>query len=187
MSTFPKRAPVSRKVLLPPPPGAGRLSVLQGGLAVAPRAPVVRELDAFREELSQYEGATWWSRVAAVFVDAFLIGLANIGLEALCTRVLGLPGFVASLGAMVVGYQYLMHFNLRGGGQTPGKKLMKIRVINLRTADGVFDTRKQVLVREYFGKVLSSVFLVGYLLPIFRKDKKALHDLMSETRVIRYS
>lgn len=184
MSALPKRAPVSRKVLLPPPPVQGRFSVLQGGLAAA---PIVRELDAFREELSQYEGASWWSRVGAVFVDAFLIGLANIALEALCTRVLGLPAFVASLGGMVVAYQYLMHFNMKRGGQTPGKKLMKIRVINLRTADGGFESRKQVLGREYFGKVLSSVFMVGYLLPIFRKDKRALHDLMSDTRVIRYS
>ena len=183
MSAFPKRVPVSRKVLLPPPPVETKLSVLQGGLASAP----VRELDAFREELSQYEGASWWSRVAAVFIDAFLIGLANIALEIVCTRVLGLLGFVAGLGGIIVGYQYLLHYNLRRGGQTPGKKLMKIRVINLRTADGTFDSRKQVIVREYFGKVLSSVLVVGYLLPIFRKDKRALHDLMSETRVIRYS
>ncbi|MEO5666548.1 MAG: RDD family protein [Bdellovibrionota bacterium] len=181
MSAVVKRLPVPRRnIILPPPPAAPKLHIVQGGLAK-------NELNAFQEDVSQYEAAGWWSRVAAVVADGFIVGLANLGIGFVVTKLLGMPALLSSIGGMVLGYYYLTYFLVKKNGQTPGKKLMKIRLINLRSNDGNFTDKGQVMGREYFGKLVSMLLIVGYAMPLFRKDKRALHDLMSGTRVIRYS
>ena len=66
-------------------------------------------------------------------------------------------------------------------GSTPGKIYCGLAV---RHQSGRKLTYKEAAIRG-FGKYLSWVlFMVGYLLAFFRKDRKALHDLLVDSMVV---
>ncbi len=181
MSAFPKRSPVLRQVPeLTPPPPTPQLAVIEGGLGKT------EELHAFREELSLYENAGWWARLAALMIDGFLLGMIGAATRVVVMRVFGMHEAVSSLLEMILTYLYFTYFLMRRNGQTPSKKFMKLRVLNLKHPDGLFEKRREVFGREYLGRFLSILSLVGYLLPLVRRDGRALHDLVAGTRVIRY-
>ena len=66
-------------------------------------------------------------------------------------------------------------------GQTPGKKMLHIKVVDDQTLQTA--SLLQVILR-FFGYFLSVISMVGFFVPLFRKDKKALHDIISKTIVI---
>lgn len=67
-------------------------------------------------------------------------------------------------------------------GATPGKKFVHIKVVDAKTFKDI-DSR-QAITRS-LGYIASTLlFLGGFLMVAFRKDKKALHDLLADTVVI---
>ena len=67
-------------------------------------------------------------------------------------------------------------------GATPGKKLLGIHVVDAKTEQAI--NNKQAIIR-YIGYIISTIPLaVGFLMVGFRKDKRALHDLLADTIVI---
>ncbi|WP_345991712.1 RDD family protein [Sulfurimonas sp. HSL-1716] len=67
-------------------------------------------------------------------------------------------------------------------GATPGKKIVKIKIVDAKTFDDI--TNKQAITRS-LGYVISTIpFLLGFLMVAFRKDKRAFHDLLAGTAVI---
>lgn len=69
-------------------------------------------------------------------------------------------------------------------GATPGKKIMGIEIVDATTFTEI--TNQQAITR-FIGYIISSIPLgIGFLLPIFREDKKALHDILAGTCVIYY-
>ena len=66
-------------------------------------------------------------------------------------------------------------------GQTPGKKAYLIKIID-------FKTNKQIGFFRAFFRFIAFLFtattLLGLLLPLYRKDNRALHDLLANTAVI---
>ena len=67
-------------------------------------------------------------------------------------------------------------------GATPGKKLLGIHVVDAKTYSEI--NNKQAIIR-YIGYIISTIPLaVGFLMVAFRKDKRALHDLLAETVVV---
>lgn len=66
--------------------------------------------------------------------------------------------------------------------QTPGKKLANIRVVDAKTLQPA--TYWKLTIR-FIGYFLSLISLIGFFIGYFRKDKRALHDLISGTAVIR--
>jgi uncharacterized RDD family membrane protein YckC len=71
-------------------------------------------------------------------------------------------------------------------GRTPGKALLRLSVVPAGRAEpGPGIGLKRAFVR-FLGYNLSGALLgVGYLLVLFRKDRRALHDLLAGTRVVR--
>ncbi len=68
-------------------------------------------------------------------------------------------------------------------GATPGKKLMKIKVINKETRE--VPGMLKAFLREIVGKFVSSVFFfLGYLWAVWDKEKQAWHDKIAGTIVI---
>lgn len=68
-------------------------------------------------------------------------------------------------------------------GATLGKRLLKIRVVSADLSEkySFFD----ILYRETIGRFLSKIILyIGYFCAIANQDKAALHDMLSDTRVI---
>lgn len=67
-------------------------------------------------------------------------------------------------------------------GATPGKKLLHIHVVDAKTYEEI--NNKQAIIR-YIGYIISTIPLgFGFIMVGFRKDKRALHDMLAETVVI---
>lgn len=144
--------------------------------------------------------AGFFRRVVATVVDCSLVSLLYLGFLAL-----GILG--ASLGAQASGARYLSHdlatalagpfatlwvglswayiaLFTRHGGQTPGKMLLRIRVVRL---DGEDPSWSQALFRPA-GYLVSWLPLgLGFLLAAMPPAKRALHDRLTGTRVIALS
>jgi len=68
------------------------------------------------------------------------------------------------------------------GGTTPGKRFVGIKIVNAKDYGAISD--KQALTRS-LGYIPSTLlFGIGFLMVLFRKDKRALHDLLADTVVI---
>lgn len=78
-----------------------------------------------------------------------------------------------------VGYFILLTYYT---GTTLGKRLFHLRVVS---TDGEKLTLWNVVFRETIGRYLSSVVLyVGYIMIGVDRDKRGLHDMLSDTKVI---
>jgi len=66
-------------------------------------------------------------------------------------------------------------------GATPGKKFVHIQVVDAKSFKDI--TNKQAITRS-LGYIPSMFFFIGFLMVAFRKDKRALHDLLAGTAVI---
>jgi uncharacterized RDD family membrane protein YckC len=67
-------------------------------------------------------------------------------------------------------------------GATPGKMALKLKVVR---ADGSSLTYGRACGR-YFAELLSSLAcMIGYIMAAFDEEKRALHDRICDTRVIR--
>ena len=76
----------------------------------------------------------------------------------------------------------MITFWVKFDGATPGKKLMKIKVVN---ADTLQTIDYQQATKRFLGYILSSViFLLGFLMVLFTKRKQGLHDIVSKTIVV---
>jgi uncharacterized RDD family membrane protein YckC len=100
---------------------------------------------------------------------------------------MSLTGSVISIGMAlalwVVGVYFYYGYFYRTKGATPGKLLFDLRVLDGKT--GTYLGTQQTIGREVFGKLLSAFTLgIGYFMAGVREDKKALHDIVCDTRVV---
>ena len=67
-------------------------------------------------------------------------------------------------------------------GATPGKKFVSIKIVDAKTLQEI--DAKQAITRSlgYIASIL--IFMIGFLMVAFRKDKRGLHDLLAGTIVI---
>ncbi|MEA1956630.1 MAG: RDD family protein [Campylobacterota bacterium] len=67
-------------------------------------------------------------------------------------------------------------------GATPGKRFVNIKIVDAKTFQDI--DNKQAITRS-IGYIASTfIFLIGFLMVAFRKDKRSLHDLLADTCVI---
>lgn len=142
--------------------------------------------------------AGFWIRVLAAMIDGSILGIMNMILSFVlfgqCLNQFYPMGvdridFVAFFVSMVRGFilSFLINMSYETvligyNGQTVGKLLTRIRVVNV---DGTQVTYSKAFAR-FFSKWLSALtFFTGYLLVAFRKDKRGLHDLIVDTKVIK--
>jgi uncharacterized RDD family membrane protein YckC len=71
----------------------------------------------------------------------------------------------------------------RWRGATPGKHFVHIKIVDAKTLKDI--DNKQAITRS-IGYIVSILpFMIGFLMVAFRKDKRALHDLLADTVVIQ--
>lgn len=63
-------------------------------------------------------------------------------------------------------------------GQTPGKKAYNLKVVDDRTLENISFIRAFL---RFVAFLFSATILIGLLFPLYRKDKKALHDILCST------
>lgn len=130
-------------------------------------------------------------RVGAAIVDALILGSISAAVLYLTLAIAGLsmtdwrdvPPVPMLAFLLLLNGGYLIGFTA-SQGQTIGKMLAGIRVIT--SGGDQVDVRAATI--RAFGTLLS-VALVGlpYLPVLFTKDRRALHDRLAGTRVIRYA
>ncbi len=69
-------------------------------------------------------------------------------------------------------------------GASPGKMLLGLAIYD--ETSGAYLTPWKAFFREAVGKFISAIpFFIGYVVALFRDDRRALHDLLFDTRVVR--
>lgn len=145
------------------------------------------------KDVEDVEYAGFWARLAAYAID-----LAIVWIGLLFVRLL--IGIASLAVGEVFRAQILFHYTLRDiilyvlqvlyfilltyyTGTTPGKRLLNLRVIN---ADG----RERlefinVVYRETVGRFLCGLSVgIGYIMAGVDREKRGLHDMLCDTRVI---
>jgi uncharacterized RDD family membrane protein YckC len=140
----------------------------------------------------------FWIRFVAVLIDGIILFVANRILS------LAVPGLVTSpvvtpLGSPrdpftvlpTLGLAYLIStamgvayetFFIGNMGATPGKMALGLKVVR---PDGSPVSYWRAAGR-YFAKILSAIIImIGYIMAAFDSQKRALHDMICDTRVIR--
>lgn len=134
--------------------------------------------------------AGFWLRTLAALLDSVLSTLLQLAMIFGCTFALSMMDIhhddLATLAlsgfALFVTLFYYVFFT-GYCGQTPGKMLMRIKVMHV---DGGEVSFGQAFIRETIGKTLSGIlFFAGYLMVGLRHDKRGLHDLLARTTVIQ--
>ena len=137
----------------------------------------------------QVEPASIGARYAALLIDTMLVMIMVLILRAGITLLgngIGLEGqimlgVIFMLFALTLGFAYHTLF-IGICGQTPGKMLLRIRVV---VADNSHMTYRRAMLREVLGKTLSLPLLLGYLMAMFNPRHLAAHDKIADTCVVK--
>lgn len=117
------------------------------------------------------------SRIFALLIDSTLFGLLTGALYPF-VRNPGVEGVLGTVLAAALQWYFLTRFN----GQTPGKMLLRLRVVK---SDGSALTGSDALIR-YFGYLLNSLLLgAGWVWAFFDQHRQGLHDKLANTYVIK--
>ena len=115
------------------------------------------------------------TRLVAIFVDGIILSI-------LTGLIFGTTGDVAWLISFVTTLAYNWFFWTRWNGQTPGKRLLGIRVIK---TDGSKITSTDALIRAT-GYFVNSMFLMlGWIWALFDEQKRGWHDMFAGTVVVK--
>lgn len=140
-----------------------------------------KELESSGSKALFYAG--FLERGKAQLIDTFMIYMPL--LYVLTYVVIGsAQGFRESSWAPAVGvlvYASIVALLLALKGQTPGKKAYDLWIVR---ENGKKVTFLFAFLR-FFAFLVSGTSVIGILLPLWRKDKKALHDILFQTIVLR--
>ncbi|MFI5206276.1 MAG: RDD family protein, partial [Candidatus Paceibacterales bacterium] len=128
--------------------------------------------------------AGFWIRVAASFVDSFVIATPLLLLFLLFGFFLPKDSALSSLANIlftIVFWAVDIYFVTKYGA-APGKMFFGLKIV---TADGKYPGIKKALLREILGKIISGLLLnLGYLWVVFDKQKQGFHDKIAGTYVL---
>jgi uncharacterized RDD family membrane protein YckC len=136
-----------------------------------PSATVVER----RTQIAAVGYGGFWVRWLALLIDSVILFVPVLILR-------GLLGNVGSF-LIIVGYWlYFALFESSSWQATPGKRMLGLAVVKI---DGTQLTFGRATGR-YFAKILSYITLcIGFLMAGFTSQKRALHDYVAETLVVK--
>ena len=139
------------------------------------------------------EYAGFWVRLAAYVIDSIIVFFGLLFVR------LFLSGIMSVLSDTWIGGNILFHYTLKDillygfqvlyfilctylTGTTLGKRAMNLRVVS---ADGQKLTILNIVYRETIGRFLCSLSVgIGYIIAGVAREKRGLHDILCDTRVI---
>jgi uncharacterized RDD family membrane protein YckC len=127
--------------------------------------------------------AGFWIRFGAKFIDGIILqltaGVVGFAIGAAVANDTAEP--IATVVGLLLGVAYNVFF-IGKYGATPGKMALKLRVIR---ADGT-QPSYGLAAGRYLAEILSAIILlIGYIMVAFDEEKRALHDRICDTRVVR--
>jgi len=130
---------------------------------------------------ADYVPAGFWIRAGAYMIDGLLITCAQILLYTFLLLA-GAPKFLANVVGSLLGIGYFVWMPVACGGQTVGKMAAGIAIVR---PDGSPLTVLRCLGR-WAGYILSTLLAgLGFVMAAFTDQKRALHDYLAGTRVVR--
>ena len=134
------------------------------------------------KDIKSTNDATYPQRLKALIVDLFMLYMPILYIITYLIMD-GKDDFqnstFAPLAAWTI-YGIIYSLFLSKSGQTPGKKAYDVKVVD---RDGETISFIKAFLR-YILFLFSAAIIVGVLTPLFRKDKKALHDIILGTKLI---
>lgn len=131
----------------------------------------------------EYDSVSYWKRLKATVIDMFLIYTPTLYI--ITYFILdGKNDFQSNTIAQFVAvavYALVAATFISAKGQTPGKRAYEIKVVDCQSGKNVSWFRALI---RFVLFLFSCTILIGVLMPFWRADKKALHDLLSLTCVI---
>lgn len=137
--------------------------------------------------------AGFWIRFVAIIIDWILLFIVNYAIQTVTGTRITNPSDLTNLSRLMglIGISFLLSttiamlyeaFFLVQYGATPGKMIFKLKVI---TPDGGPISWGRGIGR-FLARYLSGITLmIGYIMAGFDSEKRALHDYIAGTRVIR--
>ncbi len=125
----------------------------------------------------------FWKRFDAFTIDLVIIITISFTLYSLFTLLFQGHRDNKAFGTLTwtILFLYNIYF-VNKSGATPGKKFLKLKVVNRNFKK---PTLKQVVLRELLGRSADNLTLfMGYVIIIFNKKKRALHDIIGGTYVV---
>ena len=126
------------------------------------------------------EKASWWTRFFAIFIDGVAVGIVASVLNNL---VFGGDAVRGNGITTLLGLAYYLYFwSSYGHGQTPGSRVLGIRVVKTTGAEL---TLVDAFIR-YIGLVISIACLfIGVIWAAFDGQKQGWHDKIAGTYVVK--
>jgi len=124
--------------------------------------------------------ASYSDKIKALITDLFMIYAPILYLIAYVVMD-GKEDFQSSQMAPLLGvslYGLIYAFLIAKFGQTPGKKAYNLKVVDDKSLKNI-SFFKAIL--RFIAFLFSATILIGLLIPFYRKDKKALHDILCNT------
>ncbi|MEM9780974.1 MAG: RDD family protein [Pseudomonadota bacterium] len=151
--------------------------------------------------------ASLGARFAAQFVDLLLTGLAGVALIIVLAALVDAPwSLVSALGALILFFirtPYYVATELLWAGRTPGKRMMRLRVIS---ADGRSLATYAIVLRNLMKEAevfvpgtlllivgasdpISGSIMLGWIIlvlaiPLFNRERQRLGDIIAQTVVV---
>lgn len=141
----------------------------------------------------EIEYAGFWVRLAAYCIDSVIVW-AGLLFVKLAMGIFSISGggmlethllFRYSLRDIILYVFEVLYFILLtyGTGTTPGKRLLNLRVVNADLSPGL--SLVDVVYRETVGRFLCGLSVgIGYIMAGVDREKRGLHDIFCDTRVI---
>jgi uncharacterized RDD family membrane protein YckC len=157
----------------------------------------IHKFHTTEEDYSHYPPAGLFIRLFSTFLDGIIMGIVNQMITALTLVVaFGLDTSIKDFSKLPPSWQlmpvllsfFALYFILlrpiKKKGQTPGKKIFKLKILSEDFSTDI--SWVQILVREFLSKFLTALlFIITIPMFLLSKDKRALHDFICSTRVIR--
>lgn len=99
----------------------------------------------------------------------------------LIMRAIGMPNPITQLILITIPIAYFVILESSEDQGTIGKQVTHLRVVD---ENGARISIKRAIGR-YFGKFISSILAIGYIMAAFTDKKQALHDKMANCYVVR--
>jgi uncharacterized RDD family membrane protein YckC len=120
----------------------------------------------------------FWIRFVAAIIDGILLMVINM----LLLLIFGQESIIGNILSILLGWGYFAGMESSFNQATLGKKALGLKVVGL---DGEKISFAKATGR-YFSKILSAlILLIGYIMAGFDAKKRALHDIIASTYVIK--
>lgn len=162
----------------------------QGAYICATCKPTfVQQIKEGGRVLGQMEYGGFWIRFVATIVDGILLNIINLVVNGALGMILSAADpstaeVIMVFAQIILSLTYIAYevFFLGRFGATPGKMVCRLKVV---TAEGQPITYLRALARV-FAEILSGcTLMIGYIIAAFDDEKRALHDHICSTRVIK--